>query len=519
MCAAHMVPYDELTQQEVVMKTLKFISALPMGLIAASLFGFMLVGVASAGVGPSGCVDAPGMPCSPPPSPPSRSPSPVYTPQAPTPRAPSPQEIERQRRQEASNYNVLGNEEFKRGYYDKAIQYYLKALEYSPNNQVIRNNLRSARKHKERIEKMLSTNARGLDYYNQNNWQFAIDYFQRALMHAESRENREIIEKNLKNAKMALSFERRQQEEQEQRRSWKREIDSSKTGMDAIFNDSLADAPAGLEYMEPGLVSGTTDASKEDALEKQADVLWKLNDLQGAENIYRSLIVQYKDNPPKKAIAMLRLARILHEKGDDDAAIKMLNEATTIASGDPQVDGLVQLLYAESLYEHGDLKGSINALKKYTLMHPDNKAAARQLTELENINITKGTGSVPEFQSPGMVTPEFGRGDDVLPGGFVKGRIEARKYHYRGMQHPTLPANILQHQNFEKVSSQPKFKAIYKRRTELARERETIRAKLRDTIIQLDKEEGNQEELEEIAQQYQVLFDNNVRSLLESVEQ
>ena len=186
----------------------------------------MLADAAIAVFTPSGCLAAPGIPCSPPPSPPSRTPSPVYSPRAPTPRAPSPQEIERQRRQEASNYNVLGDEEYKRGYYDKAIQYYLKALEYAPNEQIIRNNLRNARKHKERIEKMLSTNARGMDYYNQNNWQLAIDYFPRALMHAESRENREIIEKNLKNAKMALSFERREQEEQHKRRSWKHEIDS-----------------------------------------------------------------------------------------------------------------------------------------------------------------------------------------------------------------------------------------------------------------------------------------------------
>lgn len=114
------------------------------------------------------------------------------------------------------------------------------------------------------------------------------------------------------------------------------------------------------------------------SLEEQAAILWKISDLEGAEQAYRKLLHPPPDDPWKAAALRLLLAQVLHEIGDDAAAIKELNEALRLAPDHP----LVHLLLAKALADSGDLPGAQEALRRYVALEPQNKAATKLLGEL-----------------------------------------------------------------------------------------------------------------------------------------
>lgn len=114
------------------------------------------------------------------------------------------------------------------------------------------------------------------------------------------------------------------------------------------------------------------------SLEEEAAILWRTDDLEGAEHAYRELVEQYSNDPGKAAAYRMLWAQVLHEKGDDAAAIKELNAAVRLAPDHP----LVHLLLGKALYESGDRQGAIQALKHYLALDPQNQAAANLLREL-----------------------------------------------------------------------------------------------------------------------------------------
>jgi tetratricopeptide (TPR) repeat protein len=113
--------------------------------------------------------------------------------------------------------------------------------------------------------------------------------------------------------------------------------------------------------------------------EDLAVVLWNQKDLDGAEQELRKNIQAASDAKSKSALKMM-LAQVLHEKGEDSAAIAELNEATAL---DP-TSKIPLLLAAMDLAQTGDLKGAEEALRKYVAADPSNEAAAKLLTELQN---------------------------------------------------------------------------------------------------------------------------------------
>ena len=128
-----------------------------------------------------------------------------------------------------------------------------------------------------------------------------------------------------------------------------------------------------------GTSSPTSAVRLRRSQEEQAAVLWKSDDLDKAEQAYRKLIESCTDDVRYCASLRMIHAQVLHDKGDNAAAVKELSEAVRVAPDLP----LVQLLHAKLLFDNGDLRGAEEALQKYLSLDPNNKAAAKILTEVQ----------------------------------------------------------------------------------------------------------------------------------------
>lgn len=94
--------------------------------------------------------------------------------------------------------------------------------------------------------------------------------------------------------------------------------------------------------------------------------IWRAGELEATERAYRERIVKTPADPYRRATLKLLLARLLHEKGDDKAAIAELKDAVRLAPAHP----LVHLLYAEALAQEGDAQGAVIALRQYVSPRP-----------------------------------------------------------------------------------------------------------------------------------------------------
>ena len=123
--------------------------------------------------------------------------------------------------------------------------------------------------------------------------------------------------------------------------------------------------------------------------EQDAVLLWKAEDLAGAEQALRKLIESATGDVRYAASLHAWLAQILHEKGDNAGAIKELNEAVRLAPDLP----IFQLLSAMAMVESGDLSGAEAALRKYLALDPHNRGTARLLADVQARQ--KGGGGAP----------------------------------------------------------------------------------------------------------------------------
>ncbi len=130
--------------------------------------------------------------------------------------------------------------------------------------------------------------------------------------------------------------------------------------------------------------------------EQDAVLLWKAEDLAGAERSLRKLIESAGGDVRYAASLHAWLAQILHEKGDHAGAIKELNEAIRLAPDLP----IFQLLCAKSMVESGDLPGAEAALRKYLALDPKNQSAARLLADVQGRQ--KGGAGAPAVVSAGF---------------------------------------------------------------------------------------------------------------------
>ena len=131
--------------------------------------------------------------------------------------------------------------------------------------------------------------------------------------------------------------------------------------------------------------------------EQDAVLLWKAEDLAGAERSLRKLIESAGGDARYAASLHAWLAQILHEKGDDAGAIKELNEAVRLAPDLP----IFQLLSAKSMVESGNLPGAEAALRKYLALDPNNQGAARMLADVEaKLKGTAGGSAVVSASFP-----------------------------------------------------------------------------------------------------------------------
>jgi len=167
------------------------------------------------------------------------------------------------RSQRARDLNLKGNEQYGKGNWTAAIQYYQEALKVAPEDPVIRQNLKNAQAK----EKAYSLNRKGLDAYQYRNWAESVRHFREAL---QATPGDPTILKNLKEAQFWLDSEAdtraflqqaarerkiaeaaRETREAEQRRRLAQ--------TDAAFADLQADALGLLGKPEEGMAAGSDD--------------------------------------------------------------------------------------------------------------------------------------------------------------------------------------------------------------------------------------------------------------------
>ena len=182
------------------------------------------------------------------------------------------------RKAEAFKLNEKGNQAYSAGNWKEAIDYYKKALNKSPNDSVIRQNLTKAKsafaeednrireenlrkrekdtriKEKDtRKREAFNLNKKGNQAYRSGNWGKAISYYKKALRRSP---NDSVIRQNLTNAKNALAEENLRKGEEEDRKrevvklkekgnqayssgNWKEAIDYYETALKKSPNDSV----------------------------------------------------------------------------------------------------------------------------------------------------------------------------------------------------------------------------------------------------------------------------------------
>ncbi|MFQ5956912.1 MAG: hypothetical protein ACE5KK_03990 [Candidatus Brocadiales bacterium] len=152
------------------------------------------------------------------------------------PSRPSPQGLEQHRRwNQADEAYKRGNEYYDKKDWDNAIKSYEESLKHWPTEVVLRN-LRHAKREK--------ANAKGIEYYNNRDWNNAIRYFREALEHAYH----ENVESNLREAEQ----QKKRQAEEEARRIRKQQLEESKTKVDKMLDNLIAELGTPSSSGSPG---------------------------------------------------------------------------------------------------------------------------------------------------------------------------------------------------------------------------------------------------------------------------
>ena len=275
--------------------------------------------------------------------------------------------------------------------------------------------------------------------------------------------------------------------------------------------------------------TGPTETRLGKDLEDQALILWKAKDLEGAEAAYLRLENRFQGDPEMVAKMKLLRARVLHEKGDEAAAVVLLNDGALLDPDNP----LLTMMLAESLEKSGDRQGAIAALRKVLAMHPDNNATAKLLAELEGTARPGATG--PETR-PGRPQPfPKGAGNVSSLGVGTQKSVEDPRVIQEGLDivkghnignmeklQPVpefVPESIARHPNFQKAFATPEFKQMIDARGELAKKQEDIQKKLEGAIRtqsdQKDQKEGHKERLARIQKllEEQTMVDEDIKKV------
>lgn len=227
------------------------------------------------------------------------------------------------------------------------------------------------RKEQARRDEAVRLNDQGIEHYRNGEWQSAIKAFSAASLKWPDNET---IQKNLDNATSALAaeIERKSQEQ------FDRLAGTLRLSPNALTGPKKTQLKlSGTASSSDGLRLTRSDSSA--PTEAQALQSWKSTDLNAAEQAYRKLIDAGSGNAQYVASLRMLLAQVLHEKGDNAAAIKELQEAVRLAPDHPRV----QLMYAQELAEGGDYRAAEEVLKKYLASDPGNEAAARVLADVQ----------------------------------------------------------------------------------------------------------------------------------------
>ena len=156
---------------------------------------------------------------------------------------------ERRREAAAHAQNDQGVKASRNGNYSRALAYYEKALELSPNDQVIQQNVKSARG--------IIQNDAGVAYEKEGNYREAVARYARA---AEIKPGDSVIQKNLANARESL---RNQEAQEEQRQRDKITANKMQQSIQALAQTLNAAPSSGGLAVGGGTSSDNSDKSSD----------------------------------------------------------------------------------------------------------------------------------------------------------------------------------------------------------------------------------------------------------------
>ena len=173
----------------------------------------------------------------------SYSPPPSYDP------GPSAAEIAaQQRRATAHRLNGQGVACSYKNDWAGAVKYYQQALQYSPNDSVIRNNLAKARQAL-RNTTAHNLNDKGVALSYKNDWAGAVKYYQQAL---QSNPDSPVIRKNLSQAQEALNDQRRTEDRRQQDATTADQMRQKLLGSANQIVQAPPATTSSLGFMQPG---------------------------------------------------------------------------------------------------------------------------------------------------------------------------------------------------------------------------------------------------------------------------
>lgn len=328
------------------------------------------------------------------------------------------------RKEAAYDLNQKGNEAYSKGDWATAVEYYERALDKSPDDSVIQQNLSNARAQlaiqiaKEKDATATAQNDLGVEAYKKGDWATAEAYFLRALEYSP---NDSVIRRNLSNARdeiAALEARERTAKEKAEREEAERQaqnkaaaVDMQRSLQDVVQSMKAAPISSGLAIRGGGAgssnaleqlkgVAGTGNKAKDEPNpDKKADLAMKGFDKEGEKGVLPLVKIpegialesppefptKYGDNPDimkyQKDWQAGKTAR--------DVAEKKLQEITELKAKPGADMGVLQTKEVDALFE-------LNKAKQTQMAAAANTKKTVRMLEFNEERLPDGSNPAPK---------------------------------------------------------------------------------------------------------------------------
>ena len=244
---------------------------------------------------------------------------------------------EAKNKKEAVNLNSKGNQAYKAGNWRLAVEYYLNALKKSPNDKVIKQNLLNAKRALASAASQNTNyalfNNKGNQAYKSGDWKQAVEYYRKALQKSP---NDKVIKQNLLNAKRALAAENSRKKfasnlnkagnQAYKEANWERAVEYYKKALKSSPDDKII--KQNLLNAQRALANKNYKKKNAASLNKKGNLAYKLNDWKKAVDYYQKAL---KNSPDDKVIKqnLLHAQKNLEQK---NIAIKLIKQFDAISA-------------------------------------------------------------------------------------------------------------------------------------------------------------------------------------------